>query len=269
MSDKRWVLESPKSKHIDKKSDSEEPKKTKLETNDLLTNSKFLSSKEKLNLSVKSFVSYVKTSDEVRSNPKSWLLALTIVGPGILFGIIGVESSDELVSKIASDNAFASMLVPVVYDFLVFGQFFLGPGFCLVLAKNRFLAPALLVAMGSSTVLLLNNQIIVDLAIANEFLAIVLSVICLLPFLSVLKNKRKQLPPGNIRHSWAFLMSVSILMFSLATLVEALENINSIDVSQNMALSSLLIVAFAIGYAWPKGAELVEDVAEDIIARAM
>jgi hypothetical protein len=157
----------------------------------------------------------------------------------------------------------------LIYDFLVMGQLALGPGTCAALARGRYLGPAVLVAMGSSAVLMLNHEVVENIAQAYDVVAPILSLVCIAPLVIVLRNKRTQLPAGRRRHTWALLMSVSILMFSSATLVPALIHMSSTHVAPELAWSSLLVIAGMIGWAWPKGREVVEEVAEEIIERAL
>tara|TARA_B100000003_G_C10610170_1_gene242649 strand:- start:83 stop:259 length:177 start_codon:yes stop_codon:yes gene_type:complete len=57
-------------------------------------------------------------------------------------------------------------------------------------------------------------------------------------------------------------------MFASATMVVAIQNMESPQIDDNLAWSSLVLVAGAIGWAWPKGAEIIEDVSEEIIEKA-
>ena len=63
-------------------------------------------------------------------------------------------------------------------------------------------------------------------------------------------------------------MSTSILMFASATLVVALQNTGTPKIDDALAWSSLLLVAGLIGWAWPRGAELIEDLAEELVEKA-
>jgi hypothetical protein len=54
-------------------------------------------------------------------------------------------------------------------------------------------------------------------------------------------------------------------MFASASLVVALQNSSTLEISDEMAWSSLLVVAGAIGWAWPKGRHIIEEVADEII----
>jgi len=86
----------------------------------------------------------------------------------------------------------------------------------------------------------------------------------LIPFIIVLRKKRGQLNPGRSRQIWATLMAVSILMFAKATLVPAV----AAEFDVNYGWASLGLVALAIGWAWPRGRHLVEEIVDDIVEAA-
>jgi hypothetical protein len=64
-------------------------------------------------------------------------------------------------------------------------------------------------------------------------------------------------------------MTVSTLMFASATMVTAIQHMESPQVDDTMAWSSLLLVAGALGWAWPRGGHIIEEIAEDIIDSAL
>ena len=111
----------------------------------------------------------------------------------------------------------------------------------------------------------INHDVIVTLAQNNDIFAVLTCIGCLSALVMILRKKRKQLPAGRARNTWAFLMSVSILMFASASLVVALQNSSTLEISDEIAWSSLLVVAGAIGWAWPKGRHIIEEVADEII----
>ena len=283
LTDEKWVLDAPESKYL---------------TGDVAENTANIQAELEENLQqmavqefvavdnvemkgpavvaapVGTFLSDLKSSGDVQHHPLAWALSLLVVAPGVILGIKGVSDGAALseLMGIGSDSL-SYQIVTMLVDFVVIGQLVLGPGVCAAMARRTFLGPAVFVAMGSSAVLLLNNQVIIALAEQYDIIAVLACIVCMSPLVIVLRNKRMQLPAGRARHTWAFLMSVSILMFASATMVAAIqdaETLTSIDGwNDTMAWSSLLLIAGAIGWAWPKGAELVEEVAEEIIEKAV
>jgi hypothetical protein len=53
-------------------------------------------------------------------------------------------------------------------------------------------------------------------------------------------------------------------MFAAATLVPAVAT----EFDDNIGWASLGLVVFAIGWAWPRGRHLVEEIADDIVEAA-
>jgi hypothetical protein len=110
----------------------------------------------------------------------------------------------------------------------------------------------------------------------------VVAAACLAPFIIVLRKKRTQLNPGRSRQVWATLMATSILMFAVATLVPAVASYGESDVCTGVGLidaacvdewstygwASIGLVVAAIGWAWPRGRHIVEEIADDIIEAA-
>jgi hypothetical protein len=109
----------------------------------------------------------------------------------------------------------------------------------------------------------------------------VVAAACLAPFIIVLRKKRTQLNPGRSRQVWATLMATSILMFAVATLVPAVASYGESDVCagelidttcvdewQTYGWGSIGLVVGAIGWAWPRGRHIVEEIADDIIEAA-
>ena len=276
MTDERWVLDPPKSKYLDKVKENIGPSnRDLLEKSHITSNDTNIDSDEPVlaydgaKNSISDYLSELKRSDDVKNHPLAWIIALLIVSPGVIIGLKGVSNGEGLAQAFDLNSGLAASLVSVLFDFLVIGQLFLGPGSCTVLARRKLLGAAVFVAMGSSAVLMINHDVLVKLAQANDIFAVLTCVGCLVPLIMILRNKRTQLPAGRARHTWAFLMSVSILMFASASLVVALQNTYSMEISNGLAWSSLLLVAGAIGWAWPKGRHIIEEVAEEIIEKAV
>ena len=290
MADEKWVLDAPKSKYLPPNTAEETAKlQAELEENlQQIVEEEFVAvddikvkgseikmeGPEIVAAPVGSFLTDLKKSGDVKHHPLAWALSLLVVAPGVILGIQEIENGTELAKLYGIDSeSLLHQIVTMLVDFLVIGQLVLGPGVCASMARRKHLGSAVFVAMGSSAVLIMNNQVIIALAQEYDIIAVLACMFCMAPLVIVLRNKRVQLPAGRARHTWAFLMSVSILMFASATMVAAIqdaETITSIDGwNDTMAWSSLLLVAGAIGWAWPKGAHIVEEVAEEIIEKAV
>ena len=264
MSNEKWILSPPKSKYLD--DDIPLDAQSSIDDNNLVASSEDEQGiRSMINSSLGNFVDELNSSGDIERNPISWLISLVIIAPGVLIGLKGIENGESFVSYASINNEMVSSLAIILFDFLIIGQLILGPGASAIFAKNRNLGPAVFVAMGSPAVLMLNHDVIVALTQTNDIFAVLACVGCLSPLVMILRKKRKQLPAGRARHTWAFLMSVSILMFASASLVVALQNSSTLDISDEIAWSSLLVVAGAIGWAWPKGRHIIEEVADEII----
>ena len=293
MVDEKWVLDAPKSKYLEKGATIDEAQlqseldeslqqiveeeivaddNIKMDGPDIKMGGSDIKmdGPELIASPIGSFLTELKQSGDVKHHPLAWAIALIVVAPGVILGLQGGENGEALANDIGlTSGSTVALAAVMLFDFLVIGQLVLGPGTCAAMARRKHLGAAVFVAMGSSSVLLINNQVIKDLAIAYDAIAVFACIGCMSPLIIVLRNKRLQLPAGRARHTWAFLMSVSALMFAAATMVAAIQHMDSPQVDNTMAWSSLLLVAGAIGWAWPKGADIIEDVAEDIIEKVV
>jgi hypothetical protein len=283
--DEKWVIDAPKSKYLTGNTAEESAKlQSELEENvQQLAEKEFVADDEikmeesnvkmdgpeVVSAPVSSFLTDLKKSGDVQHHPLAWMIALLVVAPGVILGVQGVKNGAGFASSTGLTNETLLLGAEMLFDFLVIGQLVLGPGVCAAMARRKHLGAAVFVAMGSSAVLLISNQVIKDLAVAYDAIAAFACIACMSPLIIVLRNKKMQLPAGRARHTWAFLMSVSILMFASATMVAAIQHMDSPQVDNTMAWSSLLLVAGAIGWAWPRGAHMIEEVAEDIIEKAI
>jgi hypothetical protein len=276
--DERWVLDPPSSKYLSEGATvAEEELQAGLEGNiQQMIEEEFTAVSDTEMRGPKvvagpvgTFLTELKKSGDVQHHPLAWALALLVVAPGVILGVQNIQNGADFASTIGLKDETLALAAGMLFDFLVIGQLVIGPGACSAFARRRHLGPAVFVAMGSSAVLMVNNQVVRELARAFDVIAVIICIVCIAPLVIVLRNKRVQLPPGRARHTWAFLMSVSILMFASATMVAAILGINPPLVSTTVAWSSLLLVAGVIGWAWPKGREVIEEVAEEIIERAL
>ena len=198
---------------------------------------------------------------DIHHHPVSWCLALFSILPPLVMVLLEIKdpvNGDELASLGPLQS-----IVGLIMELMATYQFAIAPALCFGLAYRRHMAPAVLVAMGSSAILLASDTF-VDV-ITNDIFSVVIAVIAIAPFVIVLRNKRNQLNPGRSRQIWATLMATSILMFSVGTLVPAISKIAEYE---NYAWASLGLVVIAIGWAWPRGRHIVEEIADDIIEAA-
>ena len=59
-------------------------------------------------------------------------------------------------------------------------------------------------------------------------------------------------------------MAVSILMFATATLVPAV----TAEFDETYGWASLGLVGLVVGWAWPRGRHIIEEIADDIVDAA-
>ena len=192
---------------------------------------------------------------DIHHHPVSWGLALLSVLP-------------PMVLVLLPDGDFSSLgplekIVVLVMETMLEFQFIIAPVLCFALAYRRHVAPAVLVAMGSSAILLASG-IFMDVSY-DAWHRVPTAVAVLIPFIVVLRKKRGQLNPGRSRQMWATLMAVSILMFATATLVPAVAA--EFD-DESYGWASLGLVVLAVGWAWPRGRHIVEEIADDIVDAA-
>jgi hypothetical protein len=198
---------------------------------------------------------------DIHHHPVSWCLALFSILPPLVMVLLEIKdpvNGDELASLGPLQS-----IIGTIMELMATYQFAIAPVLCFGLAYRRHMAPAVLVAMGSSAILLA-SETYVDV-IANEMLSVALAVIAIAPFVIVLRNKRTQLNPGRSRQIWATLMATSILMFAVGTLVPA---VSKIPEYESYAWASIGLVVIAIGWAWPRGRHIVEEIADDIVEAA-
>tara|TARA_Y100000766_G_scaffold47475_1_gene37724 strand:- start:229 stop:918 length:690 start_codon:yes stop_codon:yes gene_type:complete len=205
---------------------------------------------------------------DLDEHPLTWGLALLLVAPAIVLSLI--EPGSELTGIQELD-----MLL-----LLIHGTIFLtAPIASFILAHGNHLAPSLIIAMGASATVM-SSPVFTDLFPSqNGLIPPIISILILVPFVLVLRNKKWQLNPGSSRNMWAGLMATSILMFSGGTLIPALNGFATTNECTNLASAeicasnylgwgALAVVAMAIGWAWPKGRHIVEELADDMLRAA-
>jgi len=275
--DEQWVLDAPNSKYLSGHSDidtaelekmAEESLQKMVEEEFVAVDDIKMDGPDVISAPITSFITELKQSGDVKHHPIAWTLAILIVAPGVILGLEEIKTGSDFSTAIGLSGPMA-LVGSSLFGFLVTGQLFLGPGACSVFARRRHLGPAVFVAMGSSAVLMISHEVVVEMAKMYDIIAPIICLACIAPLVIILRNKRLQLSPGKSRQMWATLMAVSILMFSSATLVPALINMGSTNVAEEVAWGSLLLIAGIIAWAWPKGRHFVEEIADDIIEKAL
>jgi len=227
---------------------------------------------------IEEFMDEDSIEQDIHQHPISWGIALLIVTPPLVAALLQMDDP-------RTDSALDSLgpLQPIVGSVMALmlqTQFIVAPIACFALAHRRHLAPAVLVAMGSSAIILTIDNFT---EITDAMWGPVIAAVCLAPFVIVLRNKRTQLNPGRSRQVWATLMATSILMFAVATLVPAVASYGEaeacatgtltvdaecVDEWSTYGWASIGLVVAAIGWAWPRGKHIIEEIADDIIEAA-
>jgi len=237
---------------------------------------------------IEEFMDEDSIEQDIHQHPLSWCIALLIVTPPLVAALL--QMNDPRTDPALDSLGPLQSIVGLVMYMMLQTQLFIAPIACFALAFRRHLAPAVLVAMGSSAIMLT-----LDISTQQGFwpdgiLGPVVAAACLAPFIIVLRKKRTQLNPGRSRQVWATLMATSILMFAVATLVPAVGMYADeefcppfegemdqfypqlspapCDEPTMYGLGSLGLVVAAIGWAWPRGRHIVEEIADDIIEAA-
>ena len=229
---------------------------------------------------IEEFMDEDSIEQDIHHHPVSWCIALLIVTPPLVAALMQMD--DPRTDPALDSLGPLQSIVGLVMFLMLQTQLFIAPIACFALAFRRHLAPAVLVAMGSSAIMLT-----LDISTQQGFwpegvLGPLVAAACLAPFIIVLRKKRTQLNPGRSRQVWATLMATSILMFAVATLVPAVASYGEADFCteaeivdtecvdgwQTYGWGSIGLVVAAIGWAWPRGRHIVEEIADDIIEAA-
>ena len=205
---------------------------------------------------------------DLDEHPLTWGLALVLVTPAIVLSLI--EPGTELTGIQELDMILL----------LIHGTIFLtAPVASFILAHGNHLAPSLITSMGASATVISSPVFTELFPTSNGILPPIISILIIAPLILVLRNKKWQLNPGSSRTMWAGLMATSILMFAGGTLIPALNGfattnectaIANADIcaSNYLGWGALGVVAMAIGWAWPKGRHIVEELADDMLRAA-
>lgn len=238
---------------------------------------------------IEEFMDEDSIEQDIHQHPLSWCIALLIVTPPLVAALL--QMNDPRTDPALDSLGPLQSIVGLVMYMMLQTQLFVAPIACFALAFRRHLAPAVLVAMGSSAIMLIWwKQLQEPVFWPDGIWSPVVAAACLVPFIIVLRKKRMQLNPGRSRQVWATLMATSILMFAVATLVPAVVMYAEEefcppfegDMDQfypqlspapceeptMYGLGSLGLVVAAIGWAWPRGRHIVEEIADDIIEAA-
>lgn len=220
---------------------------------------------------------------DIQNNPIKWLLSLAIISPGMAYTMAAEPSySQAMVNWGLPENLYWILAI------FVTGQLFIAPLSCYILARTGNLAPGLFIAMGGSAILLANPMEIAEFSEAIGWPFAIFCIALSVPMLFVLKSKKKLLDPGKERVTWCTLLSASILVFTIAAIVpssgvaladfscedEAGTLLSEVDVLSGASdacsaltyrYAPILGMVIAIGYAWPKGKKIIDDLSDDFL----
>tara|TARA_B100000700_G_scaffold53032_1_gene56459 strand:- start:14530 stop:15246 length:717 start_codon:yes stop_codon:yes gene_type:complete len=213
---------------------------------------------------------------DVNNHPLAWAFALIVIAPPLIAVLMGHGEGTDAGKKLDSVPESMRTILGMTMDFTLMIQFILAPMLCWYMAQKRMLMPAALIAMAASAVLLSAGNYSSRFDADQSLLGLVASIAATVPFILVLRNKRMQLNPGKERKTWSMLMAISILIFASATIVPATEmfSVNEVCDSddsdcigdwKNYSWGSLGIVVIAVGWAWPRGRHIIEEVADDLL----
>ena len=214
---------------------------------------------------------------DIRNNPVKWLLSMAVIGPGTAYTLSGKTSYEAALGAWGLPTGLEWILAVFVT-----GQLFIAPLSCYYLSRSGNAASGLFIAMGGSAILVANPGEIATNLYGWGALSLLFCVALSIPMLMVLKNKKKLLDPGKERITWCTLLSTAIMMYTVAAIVPS-AGIALIDVSCEDPYGALrseldvlsgatdacealqyryapmLVMAGAIGWAWPKGKKSLEE----------
>ncbi|MDA0716049.1 MAG: hypothetical protein O2866_03145 [archaeon] len=220
---------------------------------------------------------------DIRNNPVKWLLSLAIIGPGMAYTMTEQTSYTSAIENWGLPTGLEWILAVFVT-----GQLFIAPLSCFLLARTGNVASGLFIAMGGSSILLANPDEIAQFSEVFGWPFFLFCTALSVPMLLVLKNKKKLLDPGKERMTWCTLLSISILVYTTAAIVPS-AGVALIDISceddAGALLSQVDILAgatdacealqyryapllgmvAAIGWAWPRGKNIIDDLTDDFL----
>ena len=220
---------------------------------------------------------------DIRNNPVKWLLSLMVVGPGMAYTI------SEQPSYEAALNAWGIPTgLELILAIFVTGQLFIAPLSCFFLARTGNVASGLFIAMGGSAILVANPDEIAQFSEAFGWPFFLFCTCLSMPMLLVLKNKKKLLDPGKERLTWCTLLSTAIMVYTVAAIVpsagvalidiscedEAGALLSEVDIFAGVTdacealqyrYAPVLGMAAAIGWAWPRGKKIIDDLSDDFL----
>jgi hypothetical protein len=220
---------------------------------------------------------------DIRNNPVKWLLSLAIIGPGMAYTLTEQTSYTS-----AMENWGLPTGLEWILAIFVTGQLFIAPLSCYFLARTGNVASGLFIAMGGSAILLANPDEIAEFSEVFGWPFFLFCVALSVPMLLVLKNKKKLLDPGKERITWCTLLSTAIMVYTIAAIVPS-AGVALIDVSceddagallsqvdmfagttdaceaLQYRYAPLLGMVAAIGWAWPRGKKIIDDLTDDFL----
>jgi len=223
----------------------------------------------------------------IKNNPFKWTISLALILPGMIYTSQGYTDYSTAISDWGLPTNFELFL-----EILITGQLMIAPISCYLFSRTGNVAPALLIAMAGSAILVANPH---EIARMSQGLGTPFALFCLAmtaPMIWVLKGKKKLLDPGKERIAWCSLLAISILMFSSATVVPssgvALAELNCDDgigamINQfdffagsiqgcdaaTYRYAPMLFIVGAIAWAWPRGKEIIGEIIDDIVEHAI
>lgn len=247
----------------------------------------YMSSEYILDDVVEEFFDEDTLMSNIKNNPIKWIVSLSLILPGMIYTSQGYTEYSAAISDWGLPTNFE-----VILEILITGQLMIAPVSCYLFSRTGNVAPALLIAMAGSAILVSNPH---EIARMSQGLGTPFALFCLAmtaPMIIVLKSKKKLLDPGKERMAWCSLLAISILMFSSATVVPsagvALAELNC-DEGAGALLNEfdffagtldgcdaatfryapMLFIVAAIAWAWPRGKEIIGDIIDDIVEHAV
>ena len=220
---------------------------------------------------------------DIRNNPVKWLLSMAVLGPGMAYTMTEQSSYGA-----ALENWGLPTGLEWILAVFVTGQLFIAPLSCYYLSRSGNAASGLFIAMGGAAILVANPD---EIARFSETLGAPFALFCVAlstPLLMVLKNKKKLLDPGKERLTWCTLISTAIMMYTVAAIVpsagvaiadvsceeDAGALLSEVDVfagatdaceALQYRYAPILGMAAAIGWAWPRGKKIIDDLSDDFL----
>ena len=220
---------------------------------------------------------------DIRNNPVKWLLSMAVLGPGVAYTLSGKTSYEAALDAWGLPTGLEWILAVFVT-----GQLVIAPLTCYFLSRTGNVASGLFIAMGGSVILVANPYEIARFSEAFGWAFFLFCTALTIPMLLVLKNKKKLLDPGKERLTRCILLSIAIMIYTVAAIVPsagvALADMSCED-DTGALLSEVdifagatdacealqyryipvLVMAAGISWAWPRGKKIIDDLSDDFL----